>query len=984
MDSGERDPEELLRYDGFIRALARDLTGTPQEAEDLAQDAWVAALDTRARGNPARSWGGWLAGTLQRMAARGRRGAQRRRTREQRVAPADALPSAAEICAREEARRRVVEAVLGLDEAARAVLLLRYFENLPPRAIAQRLNLPVETVRTRTRRALERLRLQLDAEHGGGRAQWMAALLPWSRIPPAAPALEIAIMSAKSKILAAGMLLLLLAFLFLRKDAPQAPPGAPPELADAAQADAAGADAGAAAVGTDPQSPALERAAAAGAPAAPAASAEGRGTLIVRVVRAADGQPAPDEWLRVYQWNQPHPHFHALEARTDAQGLARFANLPAGEIAAILHRGSGRAAQNHGRVQPGEETTVDLRLERGIRIDGAVRDAAGAPVPAADVWLSDQGNVNGGHVIAQSDAHGRFTVEAVGAGHWIGARKSGYAPSPMPMILAAEGARLELVLVLSGPGGALQGRVLDSGGAPVAGAAVLIGSEQARRARLHDGGSGLSMLGPRLTTGADGRFAAEGLELGDTPVQVRAAGWGLWRGSVEIRQGAAAQLEARLEPGVRVSGRVTDAAGQPAARAQLDAGDGGFADFSARAAADGSFLLEGLPAGALQLRATSAEDEGIAATAEFIARPGELIAWNPVLGAGAEIRVRVVDEEGAPRPGCTLQLVGQTAGGEPHVEFAGTDAEGRARFGNCPDLSFELDLMPPGSATFAVRKLRDVRAGGAEIEIVLERALDPSVRMSGRLLMPDGSPAAAAILIPTRMSGSSPIETPDPATGAFALGPFPPGIWHLWVQHPTLPDHFYGPRELGPREAWNLGDLRLAAGGRLTAVFSRSTGTQGLAPELRLMQGSRMVASGLVFAQDVARSEAVAPGDYRLLWEGDGLASGSAPVSVRDGEETLLNLELRAGWACTLLVREAERTELESVEVEVREAGGRQVCASTFFRSVDASFQGVLRLAPGDYLVEARAADGRSAAGELKVGRDGESEELLLTLPAAD
>src|SRR5262249_55671586 len=44
----------------------------------------------------------------------------------------------------------------------REVVLLRYFEDLPPRAIARRLGLPVETVKTRQKRALAQLRARLQ------------------------------------------------------------------------------------------------------------------------------------------------------------------------------------------------------------------------------------------------------------------------------------------------------------------------------------------------------------------------------------------------------------------------------------------------------------------------------------------------------------------------------------------------------------------------------------------------------------------------------------------------------------------------------------------------------------------------------------------------------------------------------------------------------------------------------------------------------
>src|SRR5262249_42675732 len=77
----------------------------------------------------------------------------RRHEREKRGAAVEALPSTQAILEREETRRRVVESVIGLADPHRAAIVLFYFEGLPPREIARRLDIPVETVRSRLKRA---------------------------------------------------------------------------------------------------------------------------------------------------------------------------------------------------------------------------------------------------------------------------------------------------------------------------------------------------------------------------------------------------------------------------------------------------------------------------------------------------------------------------------------------------------------------------------------------------------------------------------------------------------------------------------------------------------------------------------------------------------------------------------------------------------------------------------------------------------------
>src|SRR5262249_47179485 len=123
----------------------------------------------------------WLGATLRNLGAKLRRGDARRTAREREAARAEALPSVAELRARESARHAVAGAALAPDEPYPPTIALRYFEGLPPRAVGKRMGVPVETVRTRTRRGLECLRERLDREHDGDRTAWCAALLPIAR-----------------------------------------------------------------------------------------------------------------------------------------------------------------------------------------------------------------------------------------------------------------------------------------------------------------------------------------------------------------------------------------------------------------------------------------------------------------------------------------------------------------------------------------------------------------------------------------------------------------------------------------------------------------------------------------------------------------------------------------------------------------------------------------------------------------------------------
>ena len=167
--------DALLSHATSLRALARGLLGGDEHAaEDVVQETWIAALEQR----PARDipLGGWLKGVARHLALKRRREEGRRTDREWSAAREEPLAGVDSDLAQREVLRRLVDAVLGLDPMYRQVVLMRYFQDLPPREIAQQLDTPVATVDHRLHRAKKKLRQRLDADAGGERRQWASAL----------------------------------------------------------------------------------------------------------------------------------------------------------------------------------------------------------------------------------------------------------------------------------------------------------------------------------------------------------------------------------------------------------------------------------------------------------------------------------------------------------------------------------------------------------------------------------------------------------------------------------------------------------------------------------------------------------------------------------------------------------------------------------------------------------------------------------------
>ena len=175
MPDGTHSLDLLLEHRDWVRRLAHRLVRDAVEAEDVAQQVWLSAVEaTPDQVHSPRAWLGTLA---RRTVARRRRTTSRRERREElygdrghREAPPD------EVVARAESHRNVVDAVLQLSPRLKEAVLLHYFEGLPVREVADRLGDPVETVRSRLRLARGRLRDRLAPSPAVARRTGVLAL----------------------------------------------------------------------------------------------------------------------------------------------------------------------------------------------------------------------------------------------------------------------------------------------------------------------------------------------------------------------------------------------------------------------------------------------------------------------------------------------------------------------------------------------------------------------------------------------------------------------------------------------------------------------------------------------------------------------------------------------------------------------------------------------------------------------------------------
>jgi RNA polymerase sigma-70 factor (ECF subfamily) len=146
----------------IVFRVAYLLTRDAAEAEDAAQDALVKAWRALGRFRPDAPLRPWLLRIAANEARNRRRGAGRREGLALRAAAAEgsgeAAPSPEDAALAAAERRRLLAALESLPEPSRLVLQLRYLLDLSEDDTAAALGVRRGTVKSRTARALERLR----------------------------------------------------------------------------------------------------------------------------------------------------------------------------------------------------------------------------------------------------------------------------------------------------------------------------------------------------------------------------------------------------------------------------------------------------------------------------------------------------------------------------------------------------------------------------------------------------------------------------------------------------------------------------------------------------------------------------------------------------------------------------------------------------------------------------------------------------------
>ncbi len=961
---------EIHDHQAFLRRLARGLVADEHHAEDLVQDAWVAAL-RRPPGAPG-ALRAWFVRVIRNASANRAVQRDRRARREEEAARLERVCGPDAMEERLELERLVVEAVQSLPEPHRRAIYLRYFEDLRPAEIAVQVDAPLPTVQSRLARGRELLRKRLDRHFGGGRSAWsrtLLVMLEQANEPHHTPIphsltnhlLGALLMTSKTTVLAVTTVILAVALFLWQPWVPGAPTTAS-EIPSAAQDVRSGAG-----VGDDGSSPSLTEvdrgSSRAGRRVVDTREMEDRistdrATLELTVHFASDGRPA--RGVRGHaQRGSAEGSYRSFTA--DELGKARLEDLEPGEWSVFLH-----AYQKASIALPaGEVTSLAMEIPPGPSLRGLVVGPDGRPVAHAEIYRSDPARRPDTWGITAADQGGRFLIPDARPGTPIGARMRGRVPSHQCRWQGRPGRSVDVVLVMGGTSTIVRGRVVDEAGRPLCGALV----EAAGRHRDDfTGEDGFRREPPNISrreTDPHGTFEFDDVPPGWVWIGATAKGYqGEQQLLMERHAGSQAEVELVLGRGGGIEGVVRDEHHRPVsgARIRVETSIGGprsaleeMRRLGATTDERGTFRIEGIPAETV--KATALHPAAGRAETFLEVQPGASQHWEVELVAGQDVHGRVLDERGAPLVAWDVAVNHSEAPGERR-RHSTTDENGYFHLRNCP----------PGTTALEVREsvdggpiliLNGIFPVTESLEILVPDSRRPSAFFTGRILGEGEEPVPVASLVTwfeNEHGGRPHDEDLDPA--GFRVGPLRPGLHRIRISSPRCVEHMIEGVEVAPGQTLDLGPIHLKAGGFLEVELLDAGGRrQTRERSAHLVPADGTQARKVSVVKGHWRSHLLAAGSYSVLIGGDGAAYSETRAAIEAGSTNRVTIIIAPGVDRRFRLQTVETVAADPITIEILDAAGRPVpCATELHHQGSLHVRG---LTEGVYRLIATSAAGR-------------------------
>lgn len=155
--NGDADAARALveRYRRPLAAVLHRALGSPADVDDVFQETWIRVVRSAHRYDPEQRFSNWLFAIAWNLVKD--RWARRVEHEEVDANTPSREATAEETLLEEERTRRVRELVARLPERMSQAILLRYFDELSEKEVAERLGVPVGTVKSRLHHGLKKL-----------------------------------------------------------------------------------------------------------------------------------------------------------------------------------------------------------------------------------------------------------------------------------------------------------------------------------------------------------------------------------------------------------------------------------------------------------------------------------------------------------------------------------------------------------------------------------------------------------------------------------------------------------------------------------------------------------------------------------------------------------------------------------------------------------------------------------------------------------
>jgi protocatechuate 3,4-dioxygenase beta subunit len=438
-------------------------------------------------------------------------------------------------------------------------------------------------------------------------------------------------------------------------------------------------------------------------------------TITGRVVRP-DGTPVSAAIVDTPTTMMPRA------ADTNSDGTFTLTGLAAGTAVLTAHSSDGNLSSPPVTVTaPAKDVTITI--PRGARIEGRILDRA-TQQPVTDFAVSLPSRTQRTYDFGPREEKtihaddGRYAIDNVPPGAVnLTARAAGYVTGSRGDINAEDGKTVTGIDIQLDRGATISGHV-TSHGAAIAGAEVRQASQRTMQPGPQGGG---------VTTDADGLYKLDGIAEGERLIEFHKAGFVTAQKPVEVKGGKDVQLDAELDPGHELRGRVVDRSGRGVAGANVMASGVGERRFDNMIAsdADGSFVVAGLADGKYQV--TARKEGMVSGEASDIELP-QTRPLTLTLDSGATITGRVTGVTPEELTQVVVTAVGGTSRNQTY-----TDASGNFSLPGMPDGQVRVDafLVTAGRRRMAPAKTIVVENGIAPaVEINFEEGINVSGRVT--------------------------------------------------------------------------------------------------------------------------------------------------------------------------------------------------------------------------------------------------------------